>query len=198
MAYDINDYVQVNERIEKFYQKYPEGSIQSEVVTDLGGADGGTKITVKAYAYRSPDDQRPGTGHSWLEIPGKTNFTRGSELENAETSAWGRALAALGFEVKKSIASAEEVAAKASDVKPGAIPTDNTAMVPGGLTAAQKKLLQARMTDAGLKGRQRNGLLLTTVSKGDSKSLNVIDLDKVLDALQNDALIAQIKAEFEE
>lgn len=31
MGYDVNDYVQVNERIEKFYEKYPEGSIQTEI-----------------------------------------------------------------------------------------------------------------------------------------------------------------------
>jgi hypothetical protein len=74
-------------------------------------------VVVKAYAYRTPDDPRPGIGHSSLTIPGATPYTRGSELENAETSAWGRALAALGFEVKKAIASADEVRSKRIDEK---------------------------------------------------------------------------------
>lgn len=97
-------YVPVNKRIEEFYQKYPEGSLQSEIV-ELGE----NIVVVKAYAYRSPTDERPGVGHSQMPIPGKTPYTVDSEVENAETSAWGRALAALGFEVHTSVASAEEV-----------------------------------------------------------------------------------------
>ena len=98
------DYVPVNERIEAFYKEHPFGSIQSEIVELTPD-----RVTVKAYAYRSPEDTRPGTGHSSLGIPGSTPYTKGSEIENAETSAWGRAIAALGFEVKRGLASAEEV-----------------------------------------------------------------------------------------
>lgn len=102
------DYVMVNERIMAFYEKYPEGSIQSEIfqLTD-------DQVVIKAFAYRNPDDDKPGIGHSALTIPGKTPYTKDSEIENAETSAWGRALAALGFEVKRGIASSEEVKNKA-------------------------------------------------------------------------------------
>ena len=104
----MKDYVPVNERVEAFLTKYPDGSLQSEVVAMTD-----TVIAMKAYAYRSPDDPRPGIGHSSIEVPGKTPYTRGSEMENCETSAWGRAIAALGFEVKRGIASAEEVRNKA-------------------------------------------------------------------------------------
>lgn len=103
-GFNMDDYVPVNERIEVFKAKHPEGSLQSEIVELTE-----SRVTVKAYAYRSPDDPRPGTGLSSLEIPGKTSFTKGSEIENAETSAWGRAIAALGFEVKRGLASREEV-----------------------------------------------------------------------------------------
>lgn len=102
--FNMDDYVPVNERIEQFYKAHPEGSIQSEIVELTG-----SRVTVRAYAYRTPADPRPGIGHSSLDIPGSTPYTRGSEVENAETSAWGRAIAALGFEVKRGIASAEEV-----------------------------------------------------------------------------------------
>lgn len=105
--FDISDYVQVGDRIMAFHEKYPEGSLQSEIVRyddDL--------VIIKAYAYRTIADPRPGIGHSSLTIPGTTPYTRGAELENAETSAWGRALAALGFEVKRGIASQDEVEAK--------------------------------------------------------------------------------------
>jgi hypothetical protein len=102
--FDMSDYVPVNERIEEFVTAHPEGSLQSEIVELTVD-----RVTVKAYAYRTPDDPRPGIGHSSLEIPGSTPYTRGSEIENAETSAWGRAIAALGFEVKRGIASSEEI-----------------------------------------------------------------------------------------
>ena len=101
------DYVTVNERLAAFTARYPEGSLQSTIVEFSA-----SRVTVRAEAFRTPGDVRPGTGHSSLEIPGRTRYTRGSELENAETSAWGRALAALGFEVKRGIATQEEVASK--------------------------------------------------------------------------------------
>jgi hypothetical protein len=108
-GFNMDDYVPVSDRIGAFMESYPEGSLQSEIVELTE-----SRVTIKAYAYRTPDDPRPGTGHSSLEIPGKTTFTRGSEIENAETSAWGRAIAALGFEVKRGVASREEVTNKQS------------------------------------------------------------------------------------
>jgi hypothetical protein len=68
-------------------------------------------IVVKAYAYRTPDDPRPGIGHAWESYPGTTPFTRTSELMVGETSALGRATAALGIAVSRSIASKNEVRA---------------------------------------------------------------------------------------
>ena len=98
-------YVEVSERIQEWRAAYPDGSLQAEIVElrdDL--------VIVKAYAYRTPDDQRPGTGLASEPIPGKTNFTRDSELMNCETSAWGRALIAVGAaDANSGIASANEV-----------------------------------------------------------------------------------------
>ena len=100
----FDDYIEVNERIMAFYSKYPEGSLQTEIYTLTESL-----VVMQARAYRNPTDPRPATGWSSLQIPGSTNFTRGSEIENCETSAWGRAIAALGFEVKRGIASRQEV-----------------------------------------------------------------------------------------
>ena len=109
-GFNMDDYVPVNDRIAAFKETFPEGCLQSEITHLTEGL-----VVVKAYAFRTPDDRTPGVGHSSLEIPGKTTFTRGSEIENAETSAWGRALAALGFEVKKGVASREEVRGKQAE-----------------------------------------------------------------------------------
>ncbi len=106
------DYIPVNERIAAFIAKYPEGSLRplwpDEPYRVLG--EGETKwLVYGACAYRYPDDPAPGVGLAWEPVPGKTPYTRGSELMVAETSAWGRSLAAIGIATNKSIASAEEV-----------------------------------------------------------------------------------------
>jgi hypothetical protein len=116
-AYVPEDYVDVAERIRQFKERFPEGSLQSfgdpkfQVITEK--REDGQELThvfvmYCAAAYRTPDDERPGIGWAWEPVPGPTPFTKDSELMNAETSAWGRAIVALGFETKK-IASAEEV-----------------------------------------------------------------------------------------
>lgn len=102
-----DDYIEVSERIRLFVEQYPTGSLQAD--WGFVDRDGEQWLAVKAYAYRTPDDQRPGIGHAWEPIPGRTPFTKGSELMNGETSAWGRALAAIGIAVNKGIASANEV-----------------------------------------------------------------------------------------
>lgn len=101
------DYIEVAERLQTFLEKYPEGSMQGE--WEYTGRDGEQWLVYKAYAYRTPDDQRPGIGYAWEPIPGRTQFTKGSELMNGETSAWGRALAALGIAVHRGIASGTEI-----------------------------------------------------------------------------------------
>ncbi len=103
------DYIDVAARIVEFRTKHPEGSLQQ---LDLKFVDfaGKSWVVYTAAAYRTPDDQRPGIGTAWEPVPGPTQFTRDSEVQNAETAAWGRAIvASLAADTKKGIASAEEV-----------------------------------------------------------------------------------------
>ena len=101
------DYIEVSERIQKFYERYPDGSLQGSWDW-LGEAP---VIVYRAEAYRTSDDPRPGVGYASEPYPGTSNFTRDSEIMNAETSAWGRAIASLGIAVHRGIASAQEVRA---------------------------------------------------------------------------------------
>ena len=102
MAFNMQDYVDVAERIQQFKTAFPQGSLQSEIQFLDGG------ILCIAKAYRTPDDERPGVGHAWEPVPGKTPYTKDSEVMVAETSAWGRAIVALGISSKR-IASKQEV-----------------------------------------------------------------------------------------
>ena len=108
MSYNMDGYVQVVDRIKLFYAKYPEGSLQMGTPTfiDIGEQKWAMG---RAYAYRTPTDERPGVGTAWEIVPGTTNFTRGSEIQNLETSAWGRAIGSLGIGIDASIATMDEV-----------------------------------------------------------------------------------------
>lgn len=111
--FKIDDYVDVAQRITDFYERYPDGRLTSTYRGPVE-IDGKTFVIVEAQAYRDPDDELPGDGLAWEPVPGPTQFTRDSELMNAQTAAWGRAIVALGFQTKK-IASKQEVQARNSD-----------------------------------------------------------------------------------
>ena len=70
MSYDLKDYVTVAERLSQFMKKYPEGSMQLDPV-EFREIEGKTWVIGRAYAYRTPDDPRPGIGTAW-EV--KTGF----------------------------------------------------------------------------------------------------------------------------
>jgi hypothetical protein len=121
VAYDLKDYVTVAERLRIFMDRYPEGSMQLDPV-EFRDIEGKTWVIGRAYAYRTPDDPRPGVGTAWEQIPGTTPYTRNSEVQNLETSAWGRALAAIGIGIDKGVATWEEVQrGKAAD-RPKVVP----------------------------------------------------------------------------
>jgi hypothetical protein len=102
----IQDYITVAERIEKFYERYPEGRIITHIVEH--DAERGF-ILMRAEIYRNADDTHPSaTGHAY-EMKSEGYVQRTSYIEVCETSTVGRALAMAGFEVKRGIASREEM-----------------------------------------------------------------------------------------
>ena len=136
----LEDYVPVHARVAAFYKKFPEGRI----ITDIVIIDE-EKVIMKATIYRDERDIIAAQDFA-LEKFGSSFINVNSALENCSTSATGRALAMLGFEIKKSIASYEEVAnaklnqngeAKAID------PKENKSVTPANknllLSAAYKK-----------------------------------------------------------
>lgn len=122
MRFNPDEYVTVAERVTAFYSQFPQGRILTEVFEH--NAETGF-VLVKASVYREPDDALPAaTGHAY-ELKSAGHVQAGSYVEVCETSAVGRALALLGFEVKRGVASREEVhrgaqKAQAPKTAPGA------------------------------------------------------------------------------
>jgi len=110
--FSLDDYIDVAERIQHFLEKYPEGSLQAYCEWKVATVGDQAFIVYTAAAYRSPEDHRPGIGTAWEPFPGRTPYTKDSELMNAETAAWGRAIVALGLTANRKIASRQEVQAR--------------------------------------------------------------------------------------
>jgi hypothetical protein len=128
----FEDYVPVAERLERFYERYPDGRITTAIVQhDLETGF----VLMRAEVYRTPDDAQPAaTGHAF-EVRGESYVNKTSYVENAETSSVGRALAMLGFEVKRGIASREELQ-KTARMQPGAAAAPQAGKPTRGQTAA--------------------------------------------------------------
>ena len=108
------EYREVFQRVKAFRMLYPEGSIETEIISLQDGV-----VVMKATA-RDDGGRILGTGLAY-EKEGSSNVNRTSYIENCETSAVGRALGFVGIGIDMSIASAEEVinaTIQASEEKP--------------------------------------------------------------------------------
>lgn len=99
-----DEYEPVDTRIHRFYEQHPTGRILTELLHHDE-----RQFIVRASVFREPNDQMPcGTGMA-QEVIGSSNVNKTSALENAETSAIGRALANIGLSPKGARPSAEEM-----------------------------------------------------------------------------------------
>lgn len=111
------NYNDVAARQREFFAKYPDGSLQ-QVSVQVFVIEGVSYLAYTGAAFRGPDDKLPGHGTAWERVPGLTNFTRNSELQNAETSAYGRAIVAIGAaDTKRGIATREDVESRMAEAE---------------------------------------------------------------------------------
>lgn len=94
------EYTTVPERIDQFREDHPDWTLKANIV------ERGDVILMKAVV-KNADGKTVGVGHA-EEVRGSSKINQTSALENCETSAWGRALAACGYGGDQA-ASAEEV-----------------------------------------------------------------------------------------
>jgi hypothetical protein len=111
-------YVMVAERHAKFVEDHPDNSVEhivSNFAFEPGTMTGFVVVTTnvwKVYGDRVKGNPPNATANASMPIPGPTSFTKNSEVENAETSALGRALAMLGYHPKTTMASDDEIRMK--------------------------------------------------------------------------------------
>lgn len=111
------EYVMVKDRVQYFLEEYPKGSIKTALLStthidrvDKDSPEGMTDaLNFVVCATVETGDGRVFNGHSQATLgeAGGANLT--AALENAETSAVGRALAFMGIGVIDSIASGDEM-----------------------------------------------------------------------------------------
>lgn len=99
------EYIPVNERIKAFRKHYPEGRIETELITYIPD----DYAVVRCSVYADDSDKAVAQGMAQETVTKNSNINRTSMLENAETSAVGRALGFLGIGSSDSIASADEM-----------------------------------------------------------------------------------------
>ena len=106
------EYAEVNQRIKAFRMLYPEGTIETEMLSNENGVCVFKASVYSDGLYYENKEFRIkkllGVGHAY-EKEGSTFINKTSYIENCETSAVGRALAMCGIGIDTSIASAEEV-----------------------------------------------------------------------------------------
>ena len=99
------EYVLVKDRVLYFNNNYPDGSIFTQMLSESKSE---MVIFIATVIPNSEKPDRKFTGHSQAKW-GEGNVNKTSALENAETSAVGRALAMMGIGVISDIASADEI-----------------------------------------------------------------------------------------
>jgi len=95
MAFDLSQYEPVSDRITKFWAKWPEGRLHTEIVLINE-----TEVVVKALAFTDKDDARPTAVDFAQETRNSSHINKNNFLENASTSAIGRVLNTVGISSK--------------------------------------------------------------------------------------------------
>lgn len=96
------EYAEVNQRIKAFRMVYPNGAIETEMLSNENG------VCIFQATIRNEDGDVIATGTAY-EKENSTFINKTSYIENCETSAVGRGLGMAGFGIDVSVASAEEV-----------------------------------------------------------------------------------------
>ena len=105
---NLDGYIDVPTRLALALERFPDLRVTESnpvVIT----VDDAKFVQVTTTVWRTPDDPIPCRATAWEPLPGRTPFTRDSEMMNASTSALGRALGLMGLGLRGSISTSDEV-----------------------------------------------------------------------------------------
>lgn len=110
MAFDLSNYEDVDTRIHRFWETNSNGRIATDIVYQGYSQEGQLKqVIVRARVWKDKTSGKPDAVDFAEELLGSTPVNRASFVENAVTSAIGRALATLGMSKKGSRPSTAEM-----------------------------------------------------------------------------------------
>jgi hypothetical protein len=111
MGFNLDDYVDVPTRLKELLAEHPQASVVADAPKLITVNDSHfVEVTVTIT-----DGDRMARASAWEPYPGKTPYTKDSEMMNAETSALGRCCGLWGYGIKKSVASLDEVRARRAE-----------------------------------------------------------------------------------
>lgn len=152
--FNLDEYDTVESRIKKYWLKFPEGAIRTALVTTEGDRERKQWI-VQAFCFAHRNDEFPiGSGLAF-EIDGTAGANQTSALENAETSAIGRCLSAIGLSGNK----------RPSVTEMEKVNRGNVSMLPSAITEPTIDPAKATTTD------ELNTMWAEAVANGQSKQL---------------------------
>lgn len=167
----LNDYETVQERIAKFYAKYPDGRIFTQLMSDPANWE---QCRYKAMLFRSFDESDPiSTGHATETIDNEKNFVnRTFHEENAESSAIGRALANAGFAARSFASRNEESFVKTKATESGG---DHPVI----------QVIWDKARSVGVTAKLMKAYLMQEFGVPTSKALDDVQIAKLAEAFEN-------------
>lgn len=169
MAFNLQDYETVEDRLARFWGENPEGRVFTDLIYNEGG-----QYIVKAYLFKVATDAAPwATGYA-EETVSSRGVNQTSALENCETSAIGRALANAGFAPRGKRPSREEM----SKVQRGTAIDPAIALIKGELSARFKTADERKSWLEFTVGRDLKGISDLTAEEIKTVSATLASSDK--------------------
>lgn len=188
--FNLDDYQTVDDRLHEFWSRFPDGRVLTQLVSQEND-----RWVVKALVYTdSGDEVARATGFAEEKI-GSSPVNKTSALENAETSAIGRALANMGMSPKGQRPSREELEKVERADEPRAVeapaPSPGDALDVVKLAESRYAELVKIAKDTGIS----QAVFKTTLrSHGVVKKLHVVDPNDPSDTTKFDQVKAALEA----
>jgi hypothetical protein len=170
---NLDNYVDVPTRLKLALERWPDLRVQ-EMGYRLEQFADQAVLVCEVRVYRDPDDKYPSIATAAEPLPGKTPYTRDSELMVGFTSALGRALGYMGIGLTSSIASRNEVQARQYDDRPTTMSPRSSAEPP---SDKQLRMLKAMGSTARPATKREASELIDKLKNGVTAGLTMAQED---------------------